>query len=492
MSSARARLRDFLPNARELALLFAARGLACMAAWHAGFRALSDDDYARIAIAQRFADAPHFDPTGTSWLPAPFWAYGAIFRCFGTGLSVARTAAIAAALVATVLVYVAARLLGASRFGALLGAVFSTTLVPYSVALGIAALPEVPCAALLVFALATLSQREPGIRAFGGFALLFACLSRYEAWPIALVFAFYCGWDALRARRIALLGCAVLAVAGPALWLIVGRFEHGDALFFVARVAAYRRALGGPPASPLQRLIEYPRLLLWDGAVLWPVLVVSRFLPSKQRASESIGYGRALVGAAGVLLFLMLGSVRDGVPTHHAARVLLPIWFLASIVAGERLDRFATTRAARGRLTVIAGMVTVLPFYPWFCIPDEGLAQRSAELDAGDRARRFTGGALAIDTPDYGFFAVQAGFGSPGDTIVLEDHDPRHPSDNPFRDAATAERALREHGAQFAIVSRAHAPLLPPRCCELWRNDGFALFRCSKYAGNFAASRDPT
>lgn len=86
MATAQARLGEFLPNARELAWLIAARGLACVVAWQSGFRALSDDDYARISIAQGFAAAPHWDATYTSWLPAPFWAYGALFRLFGPGL----------------------------------------------------------------------------------------------------------------------------------------------------------------------------------------------------------------------------------------------------------------------------------------------------------------------------------------------------------------------------------------------------------------------
>ncbi|HEX3855498.1 MAG TPA: hypothetical protein VHW01_31260, partial [Polyangiaceae bacterium] len=71
MVTPEARLREFLPNTRELALLLAARGIACVLAWDNGFRALSDDDYARISIAQRFAHTPHIDPSGTSWLPAP-------------------------------------------------------------------------------------------------------------------------------------------------------------------------------------------------------------------------------------------------------------------------------------------------------------------------------------------------------------------------------------------------------------------------------------
>ncbi|HEY0469062.1 MAG TPA: hypothetical protein VGC79_32940, partial [Polyangiaceae bacterium] len=213
------RLREFLPDARELAVLFGARGLACVAAWRSGFRALSDDDYARISIAQRFAQEAHFDPSGTSWLPAPFWAYGAAFRVFGSGLGVARTVAIVLALAATVLVYVAARVLGTSRMAAAVAAVLSCVLVPYSALLGVAALPEVPCAALLLFAAATLAASDPRLRALGGGALILACLSRYEAWPIAAVCATFCLWDAVRERRPAYLGGAALALAGPALWL---------------------------------------------------------------------------------------------------------------------------------------------------------------------------------------------------------------------------------------------------------------------------------
>jgi len=74
--------------------------------------------------------------------------------------------------------------------------------------------------------------------------------------------------------------------------------------------------------------------------------------------------------------------------------------------------------------------------------------------------------------------AVQAGFGSPGHTVVLQDHDPRHPGTNPFRDATSVERALREHGAALALVSNAHASLLKPRCAELWQNTAFVLLRC--------------
>ena len=479
MATAHARLREFLPDARELAVLFAARGLACVAAWHAGFRALSDDDYARISIAQRFAHGPTLDPSGTSWLPAPFWAYGTAFRFFGTGLGVARATAIALALCATVLVFAAARLLGGGRFGALLCAILSCLLVPYSVLLGIAAVPEVPCAALLLFAVASLARAEPNLRAQGGLALVGASLARYESWPVALIFALFCAWDALRARSPAFLGGVALALAGPALWLALGRLEHGDALFFVARVVGYRRALGGEHVSLARSLSEYPRLLFWEAPGLFGGLSVYAVMRRKIGKHEGSSYGRATTALAGMLVFLMLGSVRDGVPTHHAARVLLPIWFLGCVVFGLGMARFAGTRASRARIALVVATMTAFPLFfdPRMSMSD--LAQRSREIEAGQVARRHAVSALAIDTPDYGFFAVQAAFGSPGETTVLDDHDPCHPSASPFRDAPSLDRALRERGAKSVIVTTAHFPLLPARCSEeLWHGDGFLLVRC--------------
>jgi len=478
-----ARLREFLPNARELALLFAARGLACVAAWRAGFRALSDDDYARISIAQRFAQEPHFDPSGTSWLPAPFWAYGAAFRGFGTGLGVARTLAIVLALAATVLVYVAARVLGTSRIAAIAAAVLSCMLVPYSAFLGVAALPEVPCAALLLFSAATLAASDPRLRALGGGSLILACLSRYEAWPIAAVYAAFCLWDAVRLRRSSYLGCALLALSGPTLWLILGHISHGDAWFFVGRVTAYRRALGGSEASLWRRLLEYPWALIWNAPTLCILFPIFALTAPKTRQPDGPRYARTAVAMLALLSFLMLGSVRDGVPTHHAARVLLPLWFFGCVVAGREFARRATDAAGRWRMAIVVAAIATIPLVHGLDSPsDEGcFAQRTLELEAGSAARLSTKLGLAIDSADYGYFAVQAGFGSPLGTSVLDDHDPRRPkpaSASPFATADTLERALRERGARFAVLTLAHAPLLAPRCEELWRNAGFVLFRC--------------
>lgn len=461
-----ARLREFLPNPSELALLLAARGLACVGAWQVGFRALSDDDYARITIAQRFTEAPHFDPSGTSWLPAPFWIYGAALRAFGTGLDVARATAIALGLGATVLLYVAARLLGASRPAAIVGAAFATLAIGYSALLGIAAVPEVPCAALIVLAVATSTRTEPMLRALGGLCLVAATLSRYEAWPVAAVFSAFGLWDSR--RRPAMLASVAFALLGPGIWLLLGRFEHGDALFFVTRVAAYRRALGGASTSLAARLLEYPRLLLFEGVVVLPILAIAAFMEEQARrrilARANV---RPAIALAALLAFLMLGSVTDGVPTHHAARVLLPIVFFGCLVLGNACLELPVARRRPVPSTIV---LLVISFVPWQTgmLVEGDFARRAPELEAGQAAQSQARGELAIDTTDYGYFAVQAAFGLPRRTRVLDDHDPRRPQ----RSDALAGLA------GDAVVTAAHAEQLAPRCAKLWNNAGFALMRC--------------
>jgi len=476
------RLRELLPNARELAVLFGARGLACVAAWRSGFRALSDDDYARISIAQRFAQEPHFDPSGTSWLPAPFWAYGAAFRAFGTGLGVARAVAIILALAAAVLVYVAARALGTNRLAAAVAAVLSCVLVPYSTLLGVAALPEVPCAALSLFAAATLASSDSRLRALGGGALIFASLSRYEAWPIAAVCAGFGLWDAIRQRRAAYLAGAALALTGPVLWITLGKLNHGDAWFFIGRVTAYRHALGGNEVPLWQRLLEYPWALIWNALGLCVLFPIFYFMAQKARELDGPRYARCAAALLAMLAFLMLGSVRDGVPTHHAARVLLPIWFFGCVVAGREFSRRAKDAMGHLRVIVVVSAITSIPLAQGVHLPSgEGFAARSLELAAGDAARMETKHGLAIDTTDYGYFAVQAGFGTPVGTSVLDDHDPRRaklPSMTPFSSSEALEAKLRELDARFAVLTSEHAPLLAPRCDEVWRNAKFVLFRC--------------
>src|SRR5215204_3578287 len=84
-----------LEIARDALIVAAAKIAVSAAVLAQGFRALSDDDYARIVIAQRFAAQPSLDPSGTSWLPFPFWVHGSMMALFGREPSVARATAIA-------------------------------------------------------------------------------------------------------------------------------------------------------------------------------------------------------------------------------------------------------------------------------------------------------------------------------------------------------------------------------------------------------------
>ena len=477
MATAQARLREFLPSARELAWLFAARGVACFVAWESGFRALSDDDYARISIAQGFAAAPRWDATYTSWLPAPFWAYGAAFRVFGSGLEVARTTAIAASLAATVLVYVAARVLGVQRLSAVLSAALSCLILRYSLLLGIAAVPEVPCAALMLFGASTLARPDRKLRALGGLALSAACLSRYEAWPLALVFFGFCLCDAGKRRDALLSLCGALGIVGLAWWLVIGKAHHGGALFFIARVTAYKRALGGAHTSVLQRLLEYPKLCLFQAPEFWMLCLLVWFAMRKSSVrSEPLASRRVQCGMLAVLGFLIVGSVHDGVPTHHAERVLLPLWFFGCVAVGPALAQLAIRNS---RWVPGLALLTVQPSMSLIAAPHlYEYANRAPELEAGTAARQFTSGSLAIDTPDYGYTAVQAAFGTPISTRALDEHDPRHPDPDPFASPHALEGALHARGARFALVTVKHAPLLTKdrAFSELWRSGAFVLF----------------
>ena len=77
-------------SVRDLALTALAKAAIGASVLAAGFEAVSDDDYARVVIAEEWARAPRFDASGTSWLPLPFWVVGAAMRVFGRGLGTAR------------------------------------------------------------------------------------------------------------------------------------------------------------------------------------------------------------------------------------------------------------------------------------------------------------------------------------------------------------------------------------------------------------------
>jgi hypothetical protein len=394
-----------------------------------GFRAISDDDYARIVIAQRFAELPTLDPSGTSWLPLPFWLYGTVLRVFGQSIDVARTLAVVLGVLGTLLIYVAARWFGASRNVALVATALSTT-ISYAAWLGVATVPDGPTAALLLFAAAALNQSSWQRRSLGALGVGAACWCRYEAWPVALVFGLFTLYDARRARSPGLLIAALIAWFPAASWLLHGALHHDSAWFFFKRVSDYRRALGGSTTPWLLRLVDLPlrlvrfepQLALLFGAAIW--LAFRTHL-----RAEVARYSRAAVALSALLVFLIAGELSDGAPTHHSERTLLSIWFLMCLVSADLLlqARQQLTPPTRKRIALSLGAAICVTLLLRPRIAQHGtFAERAHELDIGKRARSLGVERLGVLCDDYGYFAIIAAYASPSQAVTLNEHDPRH------------------------------------------------------------------
>ncbi len=451
-------------KARRDALYVAgAKLLVSLLVLWSGFRAVSDDDFARIVIAQRFAAAPSLDPSGTSWLPLPFWLTGGVMDVFGTSIDVARATAFALGIGAAVLVHVAARWMGASRRGALVGALIACC-IPYAAYLGVATVPDYPTAALILLGAAG-AWTAPRRRFVASLALLAACLSRYEAWPVAAAFALLSAWDALRERSWVFAASALVAAAGPLSWMLHGLLAHDSALFFVKRVVAYRRAIGAGSASTLGRLIDFPLAVLrCEPEVAGLGLVTLAAALGLGLRQELRRYRRAGLLLLALLAFLVVGDLRDGAPTHHAERAVLAIWLSAAVLTGDLGAHVWAALGARGRRLLSAALVGsvalgALVIRPWFSRRD-AFINREPAIEIGEKARHLIppdGGHILIDTPDFGFYAIIAGLGRPSQAVPLDDHDPRHPRPpDAFASLSALRARARAAHARYLIATGAH------------------------------------
>jgi hypothetical protein len=240
-------------------------------------------------------------------------------------------------------------------------------------------------------------------------------------------------------------------------WALV-RAEPEATLFGAAVIALAVRRAGWAAARPLARLLARPL---------------------------------SVVG--GVFLFLVAGQLMDGAPTHHVERTLLPIWTALILVATElalRLDLFdfgeltvwellqewwpddwawwlpsrtARRRSAwqnetpRIRLATVALVAACVLIH--IVRPTEIGAARGAERAIGAEARRLVpaGARLAVDTADYGYFAVMAAFEAPDHAVPIDDRDPRTASRaDPFASSAALASRVSEVGASWLVVRRQH------------------------------------
>jgi hypothetical protein len=430
----------------EVAVVAALHALAFVVARGLGFDHVSDDDFARVTIAQSFAHAPTLDPSGTSWLPFPFWALGSVMLAFGRSLSVARSASIAFASAAAVLPYVALRMTGASRLAAMLALAFAT-LSPWSLWLGAATVPESFTASFTASAAIALgSLRGPrlplGARIAFALALVAACLSRYEPWPVAAVLAVVLAVRGVRdgkrdgdgdgdhaGGRRQDLALAALVAAGPLLWMAWNAHAHGDPLHFFQRVARFKRALGAAPVSTFDALLLYPRLFVTrrpDIVLALALAFTGGHVFVKSRAEVRAAWLVPLACAAAEIAFLAYGNSRDGAPAHHAERALLGVMFITAMFAVDVLVVAAPAALARARVPALAAVGVAMA--AWIAsgfagvrdVPGSGPAEdRSAQIYEGSALRMENVPHVEVTPCAYEHFALVAAFAAPEKVAIL-------------------------------------------------------------------------
>jgi hypothetical protein len=300
--------------------------IACTVVRASGFDHVSDDDFARVTIAQSFAVAPKLDPSGTSWLPAPFWILGAFMAVFGRTLEAARTFSVVVASAAFALPYLAARAAGVTR----LSAVVASALMlggAWTLWLGAATVPESLTASLATAGVIGITTRH---RLLASVAILIACLSRYEAWPVAAAATVWLAMDRERRSSPAILVCAL----GPIAWMAWNIHAHGHALHFFHRVSTFKRGLGDGSASTLSAIALYPRLLVTTRPDLTLLAGIALATSAKDQTTRR-RWLLPVAAAFAQLAFLAYGATKDGAPAHHPERALLGIVFLLAAFVGD-------------------------------------------------------------------------------------------------------------------------------------------------------------
>lgn len=462
--SSRASRASRLTPGLALGIVVAVRAVNSARLLATGFRAVSDDDYARAVIAQAWSASPRLDPSGTSWLPLPFWVTGLAMRVFGPSLDVARAVAFVLGLASSALFFVAARRITGQTSHALASAV-AATVFPWSAWLGVAMVPELPTTALCLFACATLAMQgggEPRERLLGACALFAATLSRYEAWPVAMAFSAFTLFDGVRSERHRplLLTAAALSLLAPLLWVLWNAHAHGDALHFVARVVSYRRAWVARAGAVTELVPYYPLAIVRaQGPFLVAIAVggVICWLRLRGRLPTIVAsWSRPLVVTAVQLLALAVALARDGAPTHDHERAVLLALVTVAMVAGHFLGLFlcegrfefalALAFAALAAHLVQGGRSPV-PVRPRF---DARLDQERIGRHVASTA--LPGERLLVEVEDYGHLAVIAAFGRPDAAVPDRSIDPRGmPAPSSFGEVASLRSRVAEVAPRFVV-----------------------------------------
>jgi hypothetical protein len=316
------------------------------------------------------------------------------------------------------------RCAGVARWTSIVATAVAMAL-PWNGWLGAASVPEAWAGAVAASAIIAMGERRAW--PWCSFGLLAASLSRYEAWPASAWFAIAILAMDVRGRpsRLGAWPWALVAIAGPAAWIVWNVHAHGDPFHFVARVTAFRRAAGpsGGAAEPIwSKVLAYPRALAAETPEVAALGLLGGLAMGASRALRRT-WGTAAIGAMTVLAFLILGDVRDGAPTHHPERALSIVWW---VLVGAGIDAGAHTMAAARRLAEAGAPLVVasaaaagilwavsLPSR-WRAFPGTSpWDQRESQIARGLDLRKRSVAAADITPCAFEHFAVLAAWGSP-------------------------------------------------------------------------------
>lgn len=410
-------------RAFDAALIACAHAACVLALWKSGFLHVSDDDFARTVIAQGFAHAAKLDPSGTSWLPVPFYLTGLAMKVCGTTFAVAKATSFLLTTASLVVFYgEARRSFTAPRWSLQLTFLWLATF-PWLVFVGGAAVPEGYTALWVATAVGSLAS--PRVRVLPAVLLLLATLCRYEAWSAALAFAILRPLFASKGSRVRAAGIGALPLAGPLAWMLWNRYSHGEYTHFVTRVTKYRAAFESQPLS--FRVLQYPRALAEvapECAILAVITLASFVLLPKERQRSLRG---PFLAGLFMLLFLIAGNMKDGAPTHHAVRALLPLACILGPSVAEACvgiaERIAGTSLARKTWIVglvAGGILVYVALLPARLrdFPGKGEAEGRAALLAQGRALQSVA-RVEVEPCAYEHFALIAGYEHPERVSIL-------------------------------------------------------------------------
>lgn len=436
--------------------------LALAALYASGFRAISDDDFARIAISQDFTRSPSLDPSGTSWLPVPLLWTGLWLRLVGPSLEVARTSSALTALFFTA----ALHRIAAQHFPrkSALFAVGALVLMPWFLRFGLSSGSELFGAALALGAVFLSKSPSSVSRGVSAGCITLATLSRYEVWVVALVLSGF----HIRERRPLLAAASCL---GPFGWLLHTWARHGSPTAFIDRVRSYQNALGGP--SGAQRLAE--ALLSFDGFVLlvgmsllFALVVLGRRAPASVIASLPMGStSKPFEGLLGILFcataaqvtFVAATVMAGSSATHHHARLLCFALMTAHMVLG------AVIGGAGWRTSLPCALIALLNAYtptPRLTFPSRDDELRIAEVWAQKRRPE---DRILIDAHDYGFLAFRAASNGGESVIPSRPVDPRvtgSSAPSPFADCASLQAHLNNNAIAWTMSAWPGPPGISP------------------------------